>query len=97
MYSHCRHDGWILGNTTDGTQAEYVRIPHADRSLHPFPPGGDEEVLVMLSDAFPTGFEIKECLGRRNRDPHSTDLWETHIVATLMLLLFGRSIVLVVR
>src|SRR6185295_11805931 len=25
MYSHCRHGGWILGNTIDGTQAEYVR------------------------------------------------------------------------
>ncbi|MGB7556436.1 MAG: zinc-dependent alcohol dehydrogenase family protein [Candidatus Korobacteraceae bacterium] len=57
MYSHCRHGGWILGNTIDGTQAEYVRIPHADGSLHPFPAGGDEEALVMLSDAFPTGFE----------------------------------------
>src|SRR3981081_70677 len=23
MYSHCRTGGWILGNTIDGTQAEY--------------------------------------------------------------------------
>ena len=43
MYSHCRHGGWILGNTIDGTQAEYVRIPHADGSLYKFPAGGDEE------------------------------------------------------
>src|ERR1700730_5183854 len=57
MYSHCRHGGWILGNTIDGTQAEYVRIPHADGSLHRFPAGGDEEALVMLSDILPTGFE----------------------------------------
>jgi alcohol dehydrogenase len=57
MYSHCRHGGWILGNTIDGTQAEYVRIPHADGSLYSFPPGGDEESLVMLSDILPTGFE----------------------------------------
>ncbi|SPF41896.1 Alcohol dehydrogenase GroES domain protein [Candidatus Sulfotelmatobacter kueseliae] len=57
MYSHCRHGGWILGNTLDGTQAEYVRIPHAAGSLHSFPPGGDEEALVMLSDILPTGFE----------------------------------------
>lgn len=57
MYSHCRHGGWILGNTLDGTQAEYVRIPHADGSLYIFPPGGDEEALVMLSDIFPTGYE----------------------------------------
>ena len=33
MYSHCRNGGWILGNTIDGTQAEYVRIPYADTSL----------------------------------------------------------------
>jgi alcohol dehydrogenase len=57
MYSHCRQGGWILGNTLDGTQAEYVRIPHADGSLYRFPAGGDEEALVMLSDILPTGFE----------------------------------------
>ena len=57
MYSHCRHGGWILGNTIDGTQAEYVRIPQADGSLYNFPPDGDEEAMVMLSDILPTGFE----------------------------------------
>jgi alcohol dehydrogenase len=57
IYSHCRHGGWILGNILDGTQARYVRIPHADGSLYSFPPGGDEEALVMLSDILPTGFE----------------------------------------
>jgi alcohol dehydrogenase len=57
MYSHCRLGGWILGNTLDGTQAEYVRIPHADGSLYSLPPGGDEEAFVMLSDILPTGFE----------------------------------------
>ena len=46
-----------MGNTIDGTQAESVRIPHADGSLYSFPPGGDEEALVMLSDILPTGFE----------------------------------------
>jgi alcohol dehydrogenase len=57
MPSHCRHGGWILGYTIDGTQAEYVRIPHADGSLYHFPEGGDEEALVMLSDILCTGFE----------------------------------------
>lgn len=57
MPSHCRNGGWILGNTIDGTQAEFVRIPHADGSLYHFPEGGDEEALVMLSDILPTGFE----------------------------------------
>ncbi len=57
MYSHCTTGGWILGNRIDGTQAGYVRIPHADTSLYPIPAGADEEALVMLSDILPTGFE----------------------------------------
>ena len=57
MYSHCTTGGWILGNTIDGTQAEFVRIPHADTSLYPIPSGSDEEALVMLSDILPTSFE----------------------------------------
>jgi alcohol dehydrogenase len=57
MYSHCTTGGWILGNTIDGTQAEFVRIPYADTSLYPIPGGADEEALVMLSDILPTGFE----------------------------------------
>ena len=57
MYSHCADGGWILGNTIDGTQAEYVRIPHADTSLYAVPASADEDALVMLSDIFPTGFE----------------------------------------
>jgi len=57
MFSHCTTGGWILGNQIDGTQAEYVRIPHADTSLYPIPEGADEEALVMLSDILPTGFE----------------------------------------
>ena len=57
MYSHCSTGGWILGNVIDGTQAEFVRIPHADTSLYPIPEGADEEALVMLSDILPTGFE----------------------------------------
>ena len=57
MYSHCMNGGWILGNTIDGTQAEFARIPFADTSLYPIPHGVDEEALVMLSDILPTGFE----------------------------------------
>ncbi len=57
MYSHCTTGGWILGNRIDGTQAEFVRIPHADTSLYRIPAGEDEEALVMLSDILPTGFE----------------------------------------
>src|ERR1035438_8381815 len=57
MYSHCTTGGWILGNSIDGMQAEFARIPHADMSLYPIPASADEEALVMLSDILPTGFE----------------------------------------
>ena len=57
MYSHCLTGGWILGYQIDGTQAEYVRIPHADTSLYALAPELDEEVGTMISDILPTGHE----------------------------------------
>lgn len=64
LYAHCEDGGWILGHLIDGTQAEYVRIPHADNSLHHIPEGTDEEALVMLSDILPTGYEIGVLYGQ---------------------------------
>ncbi len=64
MLSHCTTGGWILGNSIDGTQAERVRIPHADTSLYPIPAGADEEALLLLSDILPTGFECGVLNGR---------------------------------
>ncbi|MEO8232515.1 MAG: zinc-dependent alcohol dehydrogenase family protein [Ignavibacteriota bacterium] len=64
MYSHCETGGWILGNLIDGTQAEFVRIPHADTSLYHIPEGADEEAIVMLSDILPTGFECGVLKGK---------------------------------
>lgn len=64
MYSHCATGGWLLGHAIDGTQAEYVRVPHAASSLYPVPEGLDEAALVMLSDALPTGFECGVLNGR---------------------------------
>jgi alcohol dehydrogenase len=57
MFSHCVNGGWILGNSIDGTQAEFVRIPYANTSLYPILDGEDEEPLVMFSDILPTGYE----------------------------------------
>lgn len=58
IYAHCRDGGWILGHLIDGTQAEYVRIPHADNSLYLLPEAMDPAAAVMLSDILPTGHEI---------------------------------------
>ena len=58
LYAHCKSGGWILGHMIDGTQAEYVRIPHADNSLYKIPSTIDDDVAVMISDILPTGHEI---------------------------------------
>ena len=73
MYSHCTTGGWILGNSIDGTQAEFVRIPYADTSLYPIPDGADEEALVMLSDILPTGFECGVLNGKVAAGEHRGD------------------------
>ncbi|MFO8070222.1 MAG: zinc-dependent alcohol dehydrogenase family protein [Alkalibacterium sp.] len=64
LYAHCEDGGWILGHLIDGTQAEYVRTPHADNSLHHVPEKMDEDSLVMLSDILPTGLEIGVIAGQ---------------------------------
>lgn len=64
IYAHCLGDegavgiGWIFGHLIDGTQAELVRVPYAENSLHEVPPGVTDQQAVMLSDILPTGFEI---------------------------------------
>jgi len=57
MHAHCLNGGWQLGNSIDGTQAEYVRIPFADTGLYLLPPDADDEAMVMLSCILPTGLE----------------------------------------
>ncbi|HET8879818.1 MAG TPA: zinc-dependent alcohol dehydrogenase family protein, partial [Arthrobacter sp.] len=70
LYSHCLGDegksgtGWVFGHLIDGTQAEYVRVPYAENSLHLLPEGVSDEQAVMLSDILPTGFEIGVQYGR---------------------------------
>jgi alcohol dehydrogenase len=68
--SHCLAEegasgiGWILGHLIDGTQAELVRIPFADNSLYKLPEGVADDAALLLSDIFPTGFEIGVQYGR---------------------------------
>ena len=68
--SHCLAEegasgiGWILGHLIDGTQAEMVRIPFADNSLYSLPDLVTDEAALLLSDIFPTGFEIGVQYGR---------------------------------
>jgi alcohol dehydrogenase len=64
MYSKCINGGWLLGNSIDGTQAEYVRIPFADNGLYLLPPDVDDEAVVMLSCILPTGLECGTLKGQ---------------------------------
>jgi threonine dehydrogenase-like Zn-dependent dehydrogenase len=48
--------GWRLGNTIDGCQAEYVRIPDATANLAPIPDHLTDEQVLMCPDIMSTGF-----------------------------------------
>ncbi|WP_329378465.1 zinc-dependent alcohol dehydrogenase family protein [Streptomyces sp. NBC_01716] len=56
--------GWVLGHLIDGTQAEYVRVPFADMSVHPLPGGVSSEDAVLLADILPTAYEVGVLNGR---------------------------------
>lgn len=58
-YGQCRGGGgWILGRLIDGTQAEYVRVPCADLSVHQLPATVRSDQAVLLADIFPTSYEV---------------------------------------
>ncbi|MFG2147284.1 zinc-dependent alcohol dehydrogenase family protein [Streptomyces sp. NPDC048696] len=58
-YGQCRGGGgWILGHRIDGTQAEYVRVPYADLSVHALPSALESKDAVLLADIFPTSYEV---------------------------------------
>lgn len=58
--------GWALGCRIDGGQAEYVRVPYADRGLDKIPDNVSDEQALLVGDVLATGFwaarisEIKE-------------------------------------
>ncbi|WP_030177079.1 zinc-dependent alcohol dehydrogenase family protein [Streptomyces sp. NRRL S-813] len=65
MYSQCLGGGgWILGHRVDGTQAEFVRVPFADLSVHALPAAVTNEDAVLLADIFPTAYEVGVLNGR---------------------------------
>src|SRR5690606_14747189 len=48
--------GWRFGNTIDGCQAEYVRVPDAMANLAPVPDDLTDEEVLMCPDIMSTGF-----------------------------------------
>ena len=80
LFSNCHNTnpeatavGGIYGysHTTggyDGGQAELVRVPMADVGPHVLPPDMDEDDAVLLTDAFPTGYQAAEMGGIQEGD-----------------------------
>lgn len=60
--------GWRMGNTLNGAQAEYVRVPYAQANLAPIPDGLTDEQVVLLADIASTGFSGAESGGVRIGD-----------------------------
>ena len=52
--------GWRFGNTIDGAQAEYLRVPDAMANLAPVPDGLTDEQVLMCPDILSTGFSGAE-------------------------------------
>jgi threonine dehydrogenase-like Zn-dependent dehydrogenase len=48
--------GWKFGNTIDGCQAEFVRVPDAMANLAPVPDALTDEQVLMCPDIMSTGF-----------------------------------------
>ena len=52
--------GWRFGNTINGAQAEYLRVPNAQANLARIPDELSDEQVVLLADIASTGFSGAE-------------------------------------
>src|ERR671926_1380484 len=60
--------GWRFGNTINGAQAEYLRVPYAQANLARIPDELRDEQVVLLADIASTGFSGAESGGVRIGD-----------------------------
>src|SRR4026207_181354 len=65
--SQCGHGGgyealggWRFGNTINGAQAEYLKVPYAQANLAKIPDELTDEQVVLLADIASTGFSGAE-------------------------------------
>ena len=52
--------GWKFGNTIDGAQAQYLRVPYAQANLANIPDELTDEQVVLLADIASTGISAAE-------------------------------------
>jgi threonine dehydrogenase-like Zn-dependent dehydrogenase len=55
--------GWRFGNTINGAQAEYLKVPYAQANLARIPDELTDEQVVLLADIASTGFSGAESAG----------------------------------
>ena len=55
--------GWRFGNTINGAQAEFLKVPHAQANLARIPDELADEQVVLLADIASTGFSGAESAG----------------------------------
>lgn len=60
--------GWRFGNTINGAQAEYLRVPYAQANLAKIPDELSDEQVVLLADIASTGLGGAEAAGIRIGD-----------------------------
>ncbi len=51
-----KNGGWALGCRIDGGQAEYVRVPFADKGLNKIPDNVTDRQALLVGDVLATGF-----------------------------------------
>jgi threonine dehydrogenase-like Zn-dependent dehydrogenase len=68
--SQCGHGGgfealggWRFGNTINGAQAEFLKVPYAQANLAKIPEDLSDEQVVLLADIASTGFSGAESAG----------------------------------
>lgn len=52
--------GWRFGNTINGAQSQFLRVPYAQANLAKIPNGVSDEQVVLLADIASTGFSGAE-------------------------------------
>lgn len=54
--NNCVHGGWELGCKIDGAQAEYVRVPFADKGLNRLPQNVSYKNALFVGDVLASGY-----------------------------------------
>lgn len=60
--------GWRLGNSADGVQADYFRVPYAQANLAKIPEGVSDEEVMFVTDIASTGISAAETANVRIGD-----------------------------